>query len=631
MSSGKRAGPAATYEDRNPFDISRRSEKDVAMEIAQRMAAWKKARGRSFPPSSATPVKERNTPPIAAPVQPPRLPSRTEAAGQPSRPSQMLQEALPRESVDTARSDAEISAPLFATVSRQRAMPPAPSLKPPAVQFAPVESRLFGQPAENAARATDDRPLAEPLGVDATTGETEAVPATAAEAPDRTPRPLETSNIDDAGSELATIEAAETSVADPTRQPPDAEARSVELADMERPRLGAPVPAAEADDISASALDADTLDSGEPALAELDSAIRSIDARDEMSGRREPTLDAPSAETHAPIPAKSDIPSDGSRLKPSALETRIEPRRIEILRADPQFSVRRPIFPRVDLAEWEGPPTAVVQVQRARSGAGWAIGLGAALLLIGVTAPAALWQHGRQDSSLDQDRIAMTPVPAPSTPPDQAATPVPAPATAPSKPQPEASPPAPPAPSVQASSLPAAKGPPVETKPEAGEMTSKEQMTLGAVRNGGALNEAPIVPPPQEPRLSVQSPANPGNTKRDSSGANDLSSLMVARPFVPEHQPQPFVPAARAEETSTGSVSVPPATDQSAAIGPKPTLTTKPKPTAAAAPTASRTTRNTKKQRPQTLDQMFQTLIDTLSDGQPARSSKYPPTRSDRH
>jgi hypothetical protein len=49
MSSGEKAKPPATFEERNPFDISRRSGPEVAAEIAKRMAAWKQARARTSP------------------------------------------------------------------------------------------------------------------------------------------------------------------------------------------------------------------------------------------------------------------------------------------------------------------------------------------------------------------------------------------------------------------------------------------------------------------------------------------------------------------------------------------------------------------------------------------------------
>src|ERR1044071_2647029 len=92
MSSGERGKPAATYKEKTPFDIPRRSETEVASEIAQRMAAWKQARGRSYATSAAAAAKTRprpgdaksgeaeqqasqpKQPHIAAPVQPARLP-----------------------------------------------------------------------------------------------------------------------------------------------------------------------------------------------------------------------------------------------------------------------------------------------------------------------------------------------------------------------------------------------------------------------------------------------------------------------------------------------------------------------------------------------------------------------------
>src|SRR5262245_14828619 len=82
MSSGEKAKPA-TFEERNPFDISRRSGNDVAAEIAQRLVAWKQARARSTGARAPTPEPKASAaekaPTIAAPVQPPRMPKRAPA------------------------------------------------------------------------------------------------------------------------------------------------------------------------------------------------------------------------------------------------------------------------------------------------------------------------------------------------------------------------------------------------------------------------------------------------------------------------------------------------------------------------------------------------------------------------
>ncbi|NJO38187.1 MAG: hypothetical protein HC871_11975, partial [Rhizobiales bacterium] len=80
MSSGEKTKLPATFEERNPFDISRRSGPEVAAEIAKRMVAWKQARARTSPAPATTqsgttqsgtvPSADAKQPPIAAPVQP---------------------------------------------------------------------------------------------------------------------------------------------------------------------------------------------------------------------------------------------------------------------------------------------------------------------------------------------------------------------------------------------------------------------------------------------------------------------------------------------------------------------------------------------------------------------------------
>ena len=132
MSSGEKAKPPATFEERNPFDISRRSGPEVAAEIAKRMAAWKQARTRTSPApttsqsgtnqSSTIPSGDAKLPPIAAPVQPARMPK----AARGSQPAQ-----TPTGSAGSAAS----RVPYFAVSATRRAMPPAPSPKqarPPA-------------------------------------------------------------------------------------------------------------------------------------------------------------------------------------------------------------------------------------------------------------------------------------------------------------------------------------------------------------------------------------------------------------------------------------------------------------------------------------------------------------------
>jgi len=67
MSSGERAKPPGAYKERNPFDISQRSQTEVAAEIANRMAVWKQARGRS----SGTPAAGASVSPSSSDVKAP--------------------------------------------------------------------------------------------------------------------------------------------------------------------------------------------------------------------------------------------------------------------------------------------------------------------------------------------------------------------------------------------------------------------------------------------------------------------------------------------------------------------------------------------------------------------------------
>ena len=132
MSSGEKAKPPATFEERNPFDIARRSGPEVAVEIAKRMAAGEQGaaapalRPRRLNPerteSSTIPAGDAKLPPIAAPVQPARMPKATRG----SQPAQ-----TPTGSAGSAAS----RVPYFAVSATRRAMPAAPSLKqarPPA-------------------------------------------------------------------------------------------------------------------------------------------------------------------------------------------------------------------------------------------------------------------------------------------------------------------------------------------------------------------------------------------------------------------------------------------------------------------------------------------------------------------
>lgn len=70
MSSGKPAEPPALGEERTSFDLSRRSEQEVAAEVAAQLAAWKQARAGANAEPQAVATKR---PTAIGPIQPPRL------------------------------------------------------------------------------------------------------------------------------------------------------------------------------------------------------------------------------------------------------------------------------------------------------------------------------------------------------------------------------------------------------------------------------------------------------------------------------------------------------------------------------------------------------------------------------
>jgi hypothetical protein len=355
-----------------------------------------------------------------------------------------------------------------------------------------------------------------------------------------------------------------------------------------------------------------------------------IAALDEAAGRKEPTLDEP-ARPAKPAAAQAAAP----RITLRPIETRIEARRVETLRADPQLAARRPIFPRIEPEDWPVPPAVAAQNGRARRGAGWAIGLGSVLLIAGITAPAAIWQQGRQAQDeaalvtpLPQQQQAAAPAvvaPAPTTLP---------PATLPEAPEPAAGPtvaaqePATPAPASQAPASQAPAEPKAESpqasKPAAEQSVAEQILakpkpatTLSAIGDGEAVNDAPVVAPPS-PTVSLASkPVSTGTT-----------SPMVARPFIPEKGNGHFL---RAPTTGATSVPVAGAPVQAAGVGVKPSLMVKLKPKAAATASSSRVISKPKpvarKPKPffqQSPDQMFETLVKTLSQGKPVNPNTKP-------
>jgi hypothetical protein len=809
MSSGEKAKPPATFEERNPFDISRRSGTEVASEIAKRMAAWKQARARTSPAPAAVPNGDERSPHVAAPVQPARMPK-----------SAALPPTAPR-------------VPYFASASAtRRAMPPAPSLKqssqvsqppsvdPPAAQAAEaVLEQASPRPAEptvkpetSVADATADAmPVGEtPLRMDAAPpeasepvraepddterrrAEARAIKArwiaahdldalidtsTAAKAPvdeeaaasaretgsgeDRSVRepqaaagdpdsPDEISDQAASRDELLLDEPAEperdapldaVNVAAPSATPEIAAAAPVHIAAPDEVRHleptfdapNVPVPPATTADRGvaneAPALDLAALDEmagrreptfdppAGPAMSETNHATHepiavaeddiageprtqpaasiaterttpadddaleeglSIAALDEAAGRKEPTFDEPPhrkagmTESPARIEAASEPALERNRAadrslhrgvaapdevadrkepafdqpvrpaKPAAaphialrpIETRIEARRVETLRADPKLSVRRPIFPHIELGEWDVPPMVAAHARRARRGTGWAIGLGSILLVAGITAPAAIWQQGRQVG----DQAALV-SPAPAMPQEQASAPADATATAsppvqatlPDAPQPEY-PSQTPAAATQPSIAPSPAAPQAEppaptvvaedaeaAKPAADEAETAPTTALGAIKDGGEVQPAPVVAP-SSPMVNLAS----------ETGAD---AAMVARPFVPQGGDGPFL---RAPTTGAASVPVAGAPAQSASVGVKPSLMVQLKPKASTTVSATKPVASTpvaRKPKPffqQSPEQMFETLIETLSEGKPVNPATKPASPSSR-
>lgn len=362
-----------------------------------------------------------------------------------------------------------------------------------------------------------------------------------------------------------------------------------------------------------------------PALADI-----SLAALDEMAGRKEPTFDGPirqaapsnepaadaapkeeqatvelprldtaplahAARRSEPAPAVESTPAAPiivPRVKLRPIETRIEARRIDALRAEPELSAGPPILSHDEGEDWDMPPALAAKASRARRGTGWAIGLGSVLLIAGITAPAAIWQQGRQD----QDRVAaVTALPAPP----QAE--VSAPAATPSSTVPAQVP-------AQATLLAAPQADVTDTAPKS---TEDFDTVLRAIGDGVEVQEAPVMtPPPPAETLANAGPAPAG-------------TLMVARPFVPESGDGPFLRA------PAGTTPVPLA-------GAKPGLVVQLKPkvvATAAKPAVSKAKPVARQPKPffqQSPDQMFNTLIETLTEGRPPNPATKPQSPSTR-
>jgi len=434
----------------------------------------------------------------------------------------------------------------------------------------------------------------------------DAHPGTAAQGAAAEPATVADRNAADEGPSLAALDDA-AGRKEPTFDKPIRR----EVLEIEPP-VHAAMPAREVETPMETASDVTPEDTAAP----VEPLQLSIATLDEVAGRKEPTFDEPARPADAK-PAAAHTAAPRITLRP--IETRIEARRVDTLRADPQLSARRPIFPHIEPNEWDMPPVVAAHARRERRGTGWAIGLGSVLMIAGITAPAAIWQQGRQM----EDPVALA-NPAPATQQVQTSAPTAtttAQATLPEAPQPETPPPAP-AVTAQESSVLSQATP----KYEAGQTAPnpKPAATLGAVSDGGDVDEAPVVAPPS-PTVNLAS-------KADTSAEG---TPMVARPFVPEQGDGPFL---QAPTTGATTVPVAGAPVQSAAVGVRPNLMGQLKPKAAAAvsatkPVASKPQPVVRKPKPflqQSPDQMFETLIETLSEGKPVNPRTKPASPSNR-
>jgi hypothetical protein len=340
-----------------------------------------------------------------------------------------------------------------------------------------------------------------------------------------------------------------------------------------------------------------------PEVEAATAAVAALPEADEFA-RIEPTFDRPmmsepepAATPPEPEAATTADAGSATALRGIALpsiETRIERRRFSTLRAEPQLAVRHPLFPEIEPDAWDVPPAVAARAKREpRGGTGWAIGLGTVLLIIGVTAPAAIWQ-GQRSAQTEQDQVALlTPSPAPANTTSQA--------TLPEPPQPAATP------------------APSPAQPAPAEQVPADQASLSAMQDGGEVAATPIFKPPV-PQLET---ASKQATQVDAGIAGaSVAFPPVARPFVPEGQPGPFL-TPPSNGAQTASVALRP--NLMAQLKPKAPAGVLSAPAAKPAATAARkVVQKPKSQSPQRLDQMFQTLIDTLSEGQPVNPANKP-------
>jgi hypothetical protein len=368
---------------------------------------------------------------------------------------------------------------------------------------------------------------------------------------------------------------------------------------------------------------------------EADGAAREIQS-DERPGR---AGSEPSAAQRIRVAAETPLrieprepPAGSPRTMLPNIETRIEARRFSSLRADPWIAGRRPMStPAEPAPRVLRPPAAAATRARPRMAAGWAIGLGTLLLIVGITAPAAIWQ-GRQARSGDQDPVAtLAPeMTGQQRPKPESEAPAPgsaeAPQSAPSSTQPApatqaeapAGKPANDAAAAQQMAAAPDKPAPEDAAEKAAERPT-EQAALKPVGDGGELNDAPISSPPapEEPAPVLHSASKPA---AKPAAPSEPQPNRVAHAFVPEAAPKPtpFRPDTAAVASVPINGASVPIEGSPGAVTLKPSLIGQLKPQIAQKPADGSPPRAARKVRPQyppTLDQMFQNLIDTLSSG----------------
>jgi hypothetical protein len=179
---------------------------------------------------------------------------------------------------------------------------------------------------------------------------------------------------------------------------------------------------------------------------------------------------------------------------------------------------------------------------------------------------------------------------------------------------------------------------------------------LSAIKNKSELNPAPVVAPPS-PKIAAtvapsRVPASRSATEATAPAEQQIADPMVPHPFVPEAAPKPtpFRPDQTADQqgaafgaaagaAAVADIGMPqqsvPVTGGPATIALKPSLSGQLKPAGTAssampAPARQTVARKPRPYYPQSLDQMFENLIDTLSAGQPVNPASKPLPPSNR-